>query len=359
MTCIAIANHKGGVGKTTTSINLSAALAVKNKSVLVVDMDPQGHATIGLGKSPEQERGSLFHVLSDQAQPRCTIQEAAVEVEERLWLVPGHVLMSTLEQELMGKEGGVLRLYEALERARGPWDYIIIDTPPSLGFLTFNALRAATDVIIPVETSPFALSGVAKLKSMIDLVRVKTQHKHTSVTALVTLYDERSRYARQTLGLIRSMFQHQVFSTIIRQHVALREAACEGQSVMTFDDTSRGARSYMALAEEVLSNGHVERHIDPEQFFQDMRTFIRNVDMRLHRPMAKEVYVAGDFNEWRITPRSQLERVQDGHWTLELELPPGEYRYKFIVDGEWMPDPANPRTAANVFGSPDSLLVIE
>lgn len=360
MRIIAIANQKGGCGKTTTAMNLAASLAHRRRPTLLIDLDPQAHATLGLGLSlAGDEQPHLYHALSETSKPRRGLTDIALPVNEYLAVAPGHILLSTLEQELVGQEGGITRLQERLQWTDGRWEFIIIDTPPSLGFLTFNALRAATEIIVPIETSTFALSGVAKLQSMLELVRVKTNHRFDAVTALVTMYDERSRHARRLLGLIRSTFQHRVFTVLIRQAVTFREAVSAGQSILGFAPESRAAQSYLSLAEEVLAMTPPHAPLDPQQFFTEARDFFRRVALTLEHPSAREIYVAGDFNDWSISAQHALKRTAEGHWAAELALPPGQYRYKFIVDGQWIEDPRNPHRTPNTFGTSDSLLIIE
>ena len=194
---------------------------------------------------------------------------------------------------------------------------------------------------------------------MLDLVRVKTNHRYDAVTALVTLYDERSRYARRMLGLIRSTVQHQMFTTVIRQSVALREAADAGRSVMALAPESRGAQSYRALADEVLRMSVPPAPLDPQRFFQEARALVRRVTIGLDHPAAQTIHIAGDFNDWKVTPYSALTKTPEGRWLMELDLLPGRYHYKLVVDGRWIEDPTNPHRAANAFGTADSVLVVE
>lgn len=277
-------------------------------------------------------------------------------VAGRFDVAPGHILLSTLEQELAQQEGGIGRLSHALAGLSQPYDIILIDTPPNLGFLTFNALRAANEVIVPIDISSFALNGVSKLFNMLELIKVKTDHRFTAVKALVTNFDKRSKYARQMLGLIRSTFHHQVYTTIITVNIALREAASRGVPVVHFNKYASGARQYLALADEVKQDG---RRLDAQAFAESSQALLKRVAFELHHPEAQAIHVVGDFNQWSVSEGSLLSRRETGLWSKEVELPPGRYRYKFVVDGQWCEDPNNPRSEVNPFGSADSILLID
>jgi len=355
MRSVAITNQKGGCGKTTTAINLAAALAAAGQRVLLVDLDPQAHASAGVGVSPEQAAKTLYHALAESTQPT-SLRDTIVSVAGGFDLAPGHILLSTLEQELADREGGITRLAQQLAGLPQPYDFVLIDTPPSLGFLTFNALRAATEVIVPIDISSFALGGVAKLFNMLDLIKVKTEHRFTSVKALVTSFDRRSKYARQMLGLIRATFHHQVYTTIMSVNIALREAASRGVPVAVFNKYAAGTRQHAALAQELLQE---LRRLDPDAFAQSTRALLRRVAFALHHPEAQTIHVVGDFNQWTVSDQSLLHRQETGLWSKELDLPPGRYRYKFVIDGQWREDPNNPRAETNPFGSSDSVLLLE
>ena len=355
MRVIAMTNQKGGCGKTTSAINLAGALQAAGRSVLLIDLDPQAHATAGLGLQSDQCELTLYHTLSLNTQPPVPLS-AVVRHTSTCDLAPGHILLSTLEQELTGQEGGISRLYSSLQTLTSAYDLIIIDTPPNLGFLTFNALRAADEVIIPIEASCFSVQGVAKLQSMIDLVQTKTGHRLRLVKALLTMYDRRTRYTQQVANEIRHIFGERVFKTLISVNVTLREAAAAGVPVFQWNRRSAGARDYQGLAKEVLENAP---QFDPAAFAESARVLAKRVGLNLQRPDAKQVHVVGDFNGWRLSEGGVMRSDGNGRWGAELELRPGRYRYKFVVDGHWLEDPTNPQQETNTFGSVDSILSVE
>ena len=223
MRVIAIVNQKGGCGKTTTTVNLSAALAADGARVLVVDLDPQAHSTLALGVDPDEADENLYEVLAEPGGVE-RLQEITLEVGDNLDLAPSGIVLSALEQKLATEpvESRTERLSAAFDSlGEDAYDYILIDCPPNVGLLTFNALRAASEVIIPLETSRFAIHGVEKLLETIALLTERIGHD-LNVRVLTTLYDGRTRFARKTLAEIRESFKDMCFDTVIRLNVKLR-----------------------------------------------------------------------------------------------------------------------------------------
>lgn len=389
MKTIAIANQKGGCGKTTTAINLASALAASGMKVLLIDLDPQAHASFGLGATNNSVDKSVYNVLTENSDKRRLITECITNVSERLDIVSSNILLSTLEQELKDKEDAVSKLYQALYSGRLEYDYAIIDCPPSLGFLTFNALRAAESIIVPIDMSAFSLMGVGKLLGMLELIKIKIHHA-PRVNALGTIYDKRTKYCQQMLEDIKSFFRDQMFTTVIRMNIALKKAAARGVSVIQFDRESNGAVDYLLLAQEILRHdGVVEFTKDtvaepaptpapvmkreeatattppvaqettapaqPEPMTAE--SLMKDILFTYHAPDAQDIFVVGDFNHWKINESSRLERRDDGQWQKRLQLSQGaKYKYKFVVDGEWTLDAGNQEREANAFGTFDSII---
>lgn len=252
MSTIAIANHKGGCGKTTTAINLAACLAVRRKSVLLVDLDPQAHATLGLGIDPALLDQSMYDVLSDFTDKKASIDEVIVQADDFLSLAPSSVSLSAIEQERVTTLRREDRLREVLEPVLDLFDYIVIDSPPNVGILTFNALKACGMVIVPIEPSPFSLYGVNNLMELLAVLREKAGHR-VAVRVLLTLYDHRSKYARAARAQLQVRFGSALFKSAIRRTVSLVLAANEGLPVSQFDHRSSGFADYMLLAEELMT----------------------------------------------------------------------------------------------------------
>ncbi len=216
---IAVTNQKGGCAKTTTAINLAASMAALGQRTLLVDLDPQTHATLGLGIHSENLDVSIYNVLSDRADQKQFIENIIRPYSENLDIAPGHVLLSTIEQEYVDKDQAVGKLKSVLKNLVFPYQQVVIDCPPSLGFLTFNALFAADLAVVPVELSSFALYGVAKLLSMIELIRVKMNYA-PKVCALPTMVDLRSRFSRNMLEMVQETFKDNLFQSIIHMNVS-------------------------------------------------------------------------------------------------------------------------------------------
>jgi len=360
MRIIAIVNQKGGCGKTTSTVNLAGALANEGARVLVVDIDPQAHASLALGVDPEELDENLYEVL---AEPENADQLAriVVSVADRIDLAPSSIVLSALEQKLSGErhDSRTERLSGALEGLpEDRYEYVLIDCPPNVGVLTFNALRAASEVIVPLETSFFAIDGVQKLLETIGLLSDRIGHD-LSVRILPTLYDGRTRYARQTLADIRELFRDLCFDTVIRQNVKLREAARHGVPISRYARRANGALDYGALAIEVEASAPSELEAAPEP----VRASPSHQEVVIHfrDAAASDVRIAGDFNGWVPDKgvRSLIENDgRDRVWTKVLRLPPGTYQYRYVVDGEWREDPHNPERAPGPTGRPNSVLVV-
>ncbi|MEZ4280106.1 MAG: AAA family ATPase [Myxococcota bacterium] len=361
MRVIAIVNQKGGCGKTTTTVNLAGALAEEGHRVLVVDMDPQAHATLALGLEPDDLETNLYEVLVEPTGSG-RLDSIIVDVSESIDLAPSSIVLSALEQKLASErhDARTERLAAAIEGLPPLYDFVLIDCPPNVGLLTFNALRAAREVIIPLETSFFAIDGVQKLLETISLLSDRIGHR-LHVRVLPTLYDGRTRYARNTLGEIRELFKELCFDSVVRLNVKLREAAKAGVPISRYAPTAIGAVDYASVAMELsASSPDVFQPVAPERKGASAAPAApREVVVRFKDASAGDVRIAGDFNGW--VPDRGVKSViasegQTRVWTKVLTLEPGTYQYRYVVDGEWREDPANPQSAPGPTGQPNSIL---
>ena len=251
MRTIAVVNQKGGCGKTTTAINLSSSLALRGQRVLLIDFDPQAHATMGLNVMPSDLEKSIYDVITPKKDGDVTLDDILIPIKENFDLAPSNIILSVVEQELAGLKGREDRLYNAIQDLEAAYDYIIIDCPPSIGHLCFNALRAADEVVIPIDMSLFSLRGVAKLTEIIVMLNGKLDHEIKS-RALITMYDSRTRYSEVVLDKVKSEFGKHVFETVIRYNIRLRESVDYGQPVGDYDKNAIGHIDYESLAEELI-----------------------------------------------------------------------------------------------------------
>lgn len=253
---IGVANQKGGVGKTTTAVNLAAALGVLEKKVLLIDADPQANATSGLGI--EEVNFSTYNLLEHSADVKDCIQKTS---SPNLDLVPSHIDLVAAEIELVDRDKREYMLKKALEEVKSEYDYIIIDCAPSLGLITVNALTAADSVIIPIQCEYFALEGLGKLLNTVKNVQKIHNYDLDIEGLLLTMYDSRLRLSNQVVEEVNTHFPEMVFETVISRNVRLSEAPSFGESILMYDAESKGAIQYIQLAEEVLlKNENYKKH---------------------------------------------------------------------------------------------------
>lgn len=246
---ISIANQKGGVGKTTTSVNLSTLLAKRGKKVLLIDADPQGNATSGIGSDKNVEFSVYDLIISDDVEPKDTIQKTEIK---NLSICPSNINLAGAEVELVSMMSREYRMKEKLDIIKKDYDYILIDCPPSLGLITLNAFTASDSVLIPVQCEYYALEGLGQLINTVNLVKKHLNKEFEIEGALLTMYDIRTNLSNQVVKEVKKYFDNKVYKTVIPRNVRLSEAPSYGMPITTYDPKSKGAKSYERLAKEFL-----------------------------------------------------------------------------------------------------------
>ena len=457
MRTIALINQKGGVGKTTCSINLAACLAQGGQRTLLVDMDPQGHCAVGLAVPDAQIERSIYDVLRNPGGTQ-TVRDITWQIAGNFDLAPSNISLVALEQELHGLAGRQDRLADALERVAGHYDYCIIDCPPNVGLLTFNAMRAASEVIIPVETGYFALHGLTKQLELMDQLRRQCKQE-IRVRILATLYDIRTKLAREVLAELREQFGELMMETNINFNTKLKEAASFGQPITEYDAASKGYKDFAKLAKELMGPAprmsldltsylgttqpvklgagvgvtqpelatelvlddvpegielpepvfrganravaqleatimdaarDVQHHaenlvrraeemkLDSErqlgvaisaasakrpmeeklQEFYGVRQLAEGVLFVTKCPNARNVEIAGDFNNWHPEQTRMRSNGDPSTFRAIIPLTPGKYRYRLVVDGKWLADPNNVYSEPNGLGDMNSVVEV-
>ncbi len=341
MSIIAIANQKGGCGKTTTAVNLAASLAEMGKKTLLVDLDPQGHASMALGL----DTGMLERSMRDALlRPAVRMEEIILPVMEDLDVAPTNISLTSVEQELAGEPERESRLKIALQDLPKEYDHILIDCGPSLGFLTINALVAADEAIVPIESSSFSLHGLERFLDTIDMVEQNVAKK-VCVRVVATLFNPRTKYGRHIYEELTGRFGDRLFETTVRYSVVAKEAAARGLPISRIRRHCPLHNDYLALATELVESVPVIIvDEEPIKMSEGPGPIVRDgvVQFRIYAPEATSVQVAGEFNDWNPLDGRMEPDIDAGVWTLDVRLPAGRYRYRFVVDGAWVEDPAMP-----------------
>jgi len=361
MHIIAIVNQKGGCGKTTTAINLSATLGQQNARVLLIDMDPQGHASLGLGVAGAELAG-LYELLKGEYRLDEVIQSG---VTRGVDLIPGNISLAAAEHLLAERPDRDRQLAQHLATLEGRYDCVVLDCPPALGLLSVNALRAADRVVIPVEPSLYSLDGIERLRETIHLLASQYDIQ-PSVTLLANMFDVRTRIARNMFEMLESL-PTDLCATRIRNSVRVREAACHGAPLTDHAPRAPVTGDFRELAEELLGSmlqrvrsekaQAIEMQPDnpPADRTVDENHNLKEVVFRFDNTKFKRVQIAGEFNNW-IPDKNVETEIQDGSLQKILRVSPGGYEYRLIIDGVWQQDPANPEAAPNDMGGYNSLL---
>ncbi|MBX2851187.1 MAG: AAA family ATPase [Phycisphaeraceae bacterium] len=470
MRTIAIINQKGGCGKTTVSINLAATLAARGHKTLLVDMDPQGHCALGLAVPEKQIGQSISDLLRHGMDGQIGIADIVWQISRQLDLAPATVALAGIEQRLANAADRDRRLIQVLAPAADRYDYCIIDCPPSIGLLTFNALRAADEVIVPVETGYFAMQGSYRQEQTIEALTAKIGH-NVRFKVLPTLYDVRTKLAREILSELKKHFGDKLLPHVINFNAKLKEAASFGQPITEYDGASRGMKDFDELANWLIANpplktalpstaeiaaqaganqstpgrlpqpprnapfddnANVSRAAELVERARELSARTAQLTQRLNKQTAdqgvtqpqpptpqpetaiapavaaaptanaavrpvssavqppverpglqeklnklygirqthkgtlfvqpgegcEKVGIAGDFNNWNPASTPMSKHHELGVWQTCIEIPPGRYRYRLVIDGQWVKDPYNPATETNPFGELNSVLEV-
>jgi len=376
MMTIAIANQKGGCGKTTTAINLAACLGQKQQRVLLIDMDPQGHASLGLGQQCEDAQG-LYEVLMSEAEINNVI---IPDVSYGVDMIPATISLAAADQLLANFNKKDLQLLIHLEDLDSDYDFVILDCPPQLGLLSFNALRASDQLIIPLEMSSFALDGVERLRDTITLLRDRFD-TDISIQILPTMIDYRTRFTNIIMGEIIERFPDDTIAAPIHYTVRIKEAAYHGKAIIDYEPRCLAANDYSLLSESIIDNNLPAKDIlaETRKRFKELNNTIALSNSRTpittKEPAAEEsdntqtiilafvdtgiksLEIAGEFNNW-IPDHNIVTQREDGIIKKTLQVQPGNYQYRLIINGKWQKDPTNLNQTLNDYGEINSLLQV-
>jgi chromosome partitioning protein len=348
MKIISVANQKGGCGKTTLAVNIAAALSRLGNETLLVDLDPQAHATFALGYSERSSESKtsydIFRAHFDNA--GVPFEEIVTTNRQKLSFIPANMMLSAAEINLGGVNGAAAIFSRTLSNSFfEKYEYVIIDSPPSFGFLTLNAMYAADIILVPIDLSYFSFNGINSVYRVTSLLSSETG-RNPSIFFVMNIYDKRSNFAKQLEKDAESKLGPYLLSTKIRSSVRLREAAKLGKTIFEYDQKCPAALDFYNLTSELLNVTNRNMDMIVREFF-------------LHAPGAGAVYALGDFNNWQKSETSRLSKLENGYWSAHFSLNKGQrYRYKFLVDDEWIRDPENSDSETNVFGTMDSILDI-
>jgi chromosome partitioning protein len=358
MRTIAVMNQKGGCGKTTIAINLASAFTQLDRRVLLIDIDPQAHASVGLKVETDHLEKTAYELLMD---PAVLINDALIRKTDNLSLLPASTALSAVEQELADRDGRERRLaYKLSKLPPDAFDVVIIDCPPNVGLLTFNALIAAGEVLIPVDASFFSLHGLIKLRETIEVIEEELDHKLQARVVCNNL-DTRTHFSNELLEEINKFHGAILTGTYISNTVRLKETAAKGVSIFELDRSSKAAGQFLSLARELA-----EKYVKVERNELNLwieklygpQTVSEGVLFTLEAPEATEVLVTGEFTNWSREGIPLERDAADGIWKTIADIEPGEYEYRFVVDGVWIRDPNNKDYIRNEFGQENSLLVV-
>lgn len=361
MRIIAIANQKGGCGKTTTAVSLAWSLADRGRRTLMVDLDSQGHSTLALGVDPEKLDLHLGDVLMKSVfeADALRLEDVVRSIRTDLWLAPAGVELSAVESALASAPGREERLAEHFAGIETAYDVVILDCPPSLGLLTFQGLIAASEAIVPIDSSPLALQGLGRLKKTVALVHDMTGHT-VRLRPLVTLYDARIRICREVQTLLIQEFGDDAIRRPVRYTVRLRERVGQGRIRSALAPGSIAAEDFSEIADQLLSEElEIARRAPDHESVPVLQSVPGGLALSFEGRDPEDVMLAGEFNDWVPDGGVELKRDEKGRWMKFVAARPGLYQYKFVLRGAWVSDPRNAREVDNTFGSRNSLVSIE